>query len=619
MANKSELIALYTEAKAAYYDGEPIMNDAEFDELESKLKALGTDVQTVGAPERAGKVKLPVQMGSLDQLYNEEELARWLGKIPKNTRLICTEKLDGNSGLLEYTNGVLTASFSRGDGVEGANNLRHTIRIPSVPKTVNKTIQYVRGELIVSKDAWNDHVSKATRNRAGKLYANARNFVAGFLNGKEGEASMYPHITFVAYEIVGSKLSKHDQLSALHFNGFVTPAYVTLVADEASYSEMEDVVRNLVKFSDYELDGIVVDVDEPATRDALPWSDLNPGYARKLKLINDAATATTVVTGIEWNPSKDGLLKPLVYFEPVQLCGVTISKASGHNALNIKTRGIAVGSRVVIVRSGDVIPYIRDCLDPQPFVMPQCSKWDDTETNLLIVGGEFDATVKCRQLEHFFGVLEVEHIGAGNIARLYESAGITTPIDAILANDSVYEAVLGVVGARARASLREKLSAVEPHVLFAAFDVLGRGIGRRTLKRLFETYPWEGVLAGKYSVADIAKVDDIGEKTATKIVEGLPELRAMYETIAHSVQFVKPKEVAASGKFAGEVFCPTGVRFTPEHVQAVENEGGVVTDTMGKSVTVLVAKDPNSNSSKIGKAKASGIRVISLAEFVDML
>ena len=237
----------------------------------------------------------------------------------------------------------------------------------------------------------------------------------------------------------------------------------------------------------------------------------------------------------------------------------------------------------------------------------------------MIVGGEFDATVKCRQLEHFFGVLEVEHIGAGNIARLYESAGITTPIDAILANDSVYEAVLGVVGARARASLREKLSAVEPHVLFAAFDVLGRGIGRRTLKRLFETYPWEGVLAGKYSVADIAKVDDIGEKTATKIVEGLPELRAMYETIAHSVQFVKPKEVAASGKFAGEVFCPTGVRFTPEHVQAVENEGGVVTDTMGKSVTVLVAKDPNSNSSKIGKAKASGIRVISLAEFVDML
>jgi DNA ligase (NAD+) len=608
----------YLAAKDAYYAGAPTMDDATFDALERTIAVTNPELLLqIGAPERGGKTPLPAPMGSLNQVFNQAEFARWAAKYPADTLAVVTEKIDGNSALLKYKNGILMSSFSRGNGIQGANNLRHTRLMSSIPQQIgNSFTGLIRGEIAILKEDW-DEVRELATTHSGKDYANARNFTAGFLNGKTGMKGLYKYFKFVAFEIIDTQLSKQQMITALRAAGFTVPVTDAIPLRTLTFDSCRKLCNEMVEGSKFEADGIVVDIDAPSSRDqAVDPDDLNPSHAIKIK--PEAGAATTTIVVVAWCASKDGLLKPTLHFEPVQLAGVTIRKASGYNAKYVFDNGIGPGAVVIIKRMGEVIPRCDEVLVAAEVEMPLHAQWGDTGVDLYTTNAADQIEIDKQILEHFFAKLEVEHVGAGNVEKLY-AYDITNPIDAITTTQHVYTEAFGSNGKKAHSSLHGKLNDVTPARLFAALGSFGRGMGERKLTALFNVFPFEQVLSGPITTVDIATIDGFENKSARKILDSIDSAREHWEAVRTYVTLAAPKAIVTGGTLSGQVFCPTGVRLSPDIVEKITSQGGQVTDTFGSRVTTLVAKDKNSGSSKIQKALDKGIVVISLDQLNDML
>jgi NAD-dependent DNA ligase len=604
-------LTLYYTAKSAYYDGEPIMADEAFDRLEVELAKTNPEIlKHVGYSDRTGKENLPVLMGSLNQIRNEKEWKAWKATFPTNRDLVFAEKIDGNSCLLQYVNGTLVNSWSRGDGVQGASNIRHTsmMRLPQF--ILNGFTGFVRGELVVPKKDWPALQVEATRE-----YANARNFVAGFLNSTEGQPELYKYFYFVAFEIIGSNSSKISEIENMSAMGFDIPDY--LVADtNTTYSAVEHNIKMMIEDSVYELDGVVVEVDSAKYRKFTPTEDdLNPPYSVKIKLIS-AGTETRVL-GVEWSVSKDGLLKPVILIEPISLTGVTITRVTAYNAKFVVDQGIGIGAVVLVVRSGDVIPKLVQVLEPAEVILP-AGQWNKSKVDLISITDDGNMEMQAKQMHYFFHKLEIDFIGEGAVAKLMDFGH--TEIHKIINNPDILGAAIGENGRKAAVMMKKILVSTTPQRLFAALGLFGRGLGERKLKVVFDKYPVEKVLSSKIKLEEYCELPGYDVTSATLLVENSAVARAVFDQIKDSVRFIRPAEkVLGAGVFTNQILVATGVRLSPELIEKVQAQGGAVSDSFGKTTTILVAKDPKSTSGKMGKAHALGIKVISLAQLMEMV
>ncbi len=611
-------LALYKSAKEAYYAGNPIMSDDEFDSLERKLVKTNPEILlSVGSAERSGKTKLPRPMGSLNQVHDQRELTLWLQKNPDDK--IILEKIDGNSCLLEYKNGKFVNSYSRGDGQFGSNNSRHLIHI-FIPKFIGKFTGTIRGELVISKKNWPE-VKRIAESVSNREFANSRNFIAGFLNGSTGIAAIYPYIDFIAFDIY-SKFHdaqyKSDNINELVCAGFKTPKCEISLRSFETYDTLENDMKNIIAESEYELDGIVIENNRAMYRNmTVDLDDLNPSYAVKIKPKSQGEVST--VTGVEWNVSKDGLLKPVVHFDSVSLTGVTITKASGYNARNVVESGIGVGATVLITRRGDVIPCVEKVLVPAEVVLPNNSTWDANNVELIATDLKSSFDIGVRKLEYFFSKLGVDHMGPANVYTL-ATMGIDTPVKAIKVSRQLYEEFIGVNGAKAYNMLHEILLSIKPELLFAALDSLGRGIGERKIRALLEVISLEDFLAGNVTVAQITAIHGFEAKTASLIVKNLPIALDQYNAVSKFINFdvAKTTEIT-TGKLSNQIICATGIRIKDDVLSKVTAEGGTIVDGLTSAVTILVAKDKNGTASKIEKARAKGVKILSLDEFLTLL
>jgi DNA ligase (NAD+) len=602
-------IQLYHNAKESYYAGDPIMCDDAFDHLERELIKTNPEILLqVGAEVRGGKVQLPIMMGSLNQVHNQRELDNWNRKFLGDRVLM--EKLDGNSVLVSYKDGKFYESFSRGNGLLGANNSRHTVRMRSIPKFIGINC-LVRGELIIKKCDWLT-VKSIAESKTGKTFANSRNFIAGFLNGSIGIAEIYPYIDFVAFEIidyVGSKSSMIDTLASFNFK---TPKYI-IAQNTAEYLPLQSLLKIMINDSPYELDGVVVEanIENRPTVDA---DDLNPTYAIKIK--PPSTSETTTVKSVEWNCSKGGLLKPVVWFEPVQIGGVTISKASGYNAKNIFDNGIGPGAIVTVTRQGDVIPCVSSVIAPvEPDPVPH-STWDANGVELIQMSG-FERQRELKKLDYFFNKLEVEFIGPKNAEKLYD-AGVKNAVDVFNSSEQFFVQILGVNGKKAWNIFQEKISSVDPARLFASLDSFGRGIGERKLRALIDGVGIEKFLNGSFVKDDILALRGFDTTSAEVIIENYKHAISQYTLIQEFVSFNQTAErIVHSGHMSGEIICATGFRFKPDQLEMIISAGGVVEDGVTSKTTILVTKDPSSSSSKIKKARERGIKIITPDEFLS--
>lgn len=627
-----QLVAILTEASDQYYngEGESFLSDSQYDALELMLKGIDPKnpyLLEVGSAVRGGKVPLPDPMGSLDQVY-EGDTERWIIQNRwQDEDFVLSDKLDGVSGSAYFdARGILKVAYSRGKATEGADVTRHAKHLSNMPQRISSALS-VRAEVIIPVRDFPE-LRNELLSRSGRLYKNPRNTVAGRMNASESPQAFYDKTRFVVTSTFDNTVSRIEQLERCRKEGLEVVHYVVVKGRDLNDEFLTNYLNERRKESIYELDGIVIDLDNAKLRKQLAErqarerpTDYNPPFARKFKVPGEDNLAETTVTQVLWRVSKAGYLKPRVEIQPVDLVGVTITYATGFNAKFIKEKGIGPGARIQITRAGDVIPYIQGVLEPASggAQLPTEDefgdmKWTDGDVDLYLADPSGNAESNLYRIIDIFKHWEVPFLRQGSIEKLIE-AGFDSAEKIILASETDLKRVVGdSAGSKIYEGLRAKLNPIELPSLVGGSQTLGRGIGTRKMTKLCEALQLTniGQLAG-LDVAEIARVDGFERKTAEVIVRNMSKFLAFAEAIAGHYTLAAPKAKVVGGALESVVAVFTGVRDKALEGK-IADAGGTVGSSVNAKTTHLVCKDPSSNSSKMQKARDLGVAVISLEE-----
>ncbi len=597
-----------------------LISDEQYDALERQLKAIDPKnafFLEVGSDVRGGKVPLPFKMGSLDQVY-EGDTEKWVAQYKlERSHFVISDKLDGTSVALIYDRkGNFLSAFSRGNGTMGADITRHIKKLKCVPKKIEKGPLQLRAEAIIPIAEW-PKVKAETLSRSGREYKNARNYVAGKMNASDSDPVFIDNLHIVITSVESDELGKTQQLELVRNSGFLTNYYEVAAG---AYLNDDMLTKHLTSRraydaggSKYELDGIVLDVDDAAERKALPktTSSLNPTFARKFKVADAANYAETEVTDVLWRLSKAGYAKPRVEIKPVDLAGVTITYATGFNAAFIRDNDIGPGAIIKITRAGDVIPYITGVVKGSTAKMPDQSvlgKMSYTPGDVDLVLDDLDShpDVRYYRILDAFKTLDVPHLRQSAVEKLIAD-GFDSEAKIIKATEAELKASAGdSAGKKIYAGLRAKLNPVDLALLAGASQTLGRGIGTRKATRIIKAF---GTL--DVTLEQLLTVDGFEKKTAETFMRNLPKFQAFLSEIDgfYSIaEAVKPPE---DGDLKGVVVVFTGVR-DKELEAKIVSKAGTIGSSVNKDTTHLVCKDPSSGSSKMKKAADLGVQIIDL-------
>ena len=404
--SEEELISMIQYANHVYYNSAvALLTDNEFDILKEYTETKypnNTQLKDIGAPIiEKNKVALPYEMASMDKIKPDTNaLTNWLQDYSGEYVLSC--KLDGVSGLYVVENHVAKL-YTRGDGQIG-QDITHLLSVLKLPVHNGYAI---RGEFIIPKQTF--------ETKYKTVFANPRNLVSGIINAKKID-SKTQDLHFVVYEVVHPALKPSEQMRTLVElkHEVVRNQTFTSITNELLSEKLLDWRQNY----DYEIDGVIVADDK-----IYPRISGNPEHAFAFKMVISDQMAECKVVDVLWAPSKNGLLKPRVRIEPVRLGGVTIEYATGFNGKFILDNKIGVGALIQIVRSGDVIPYIKGVtVAAEKAKMPeQAYTWSETHVDVILENFSEDSTVREKNATGFFTTLEVDGLSSGNIKRLFKA------------------------------------------------------------------------------------------------------------------------------------------------------------------------------------------------------
>lgn len=615
-AGRKRLDALLQEAEEAYTNRLPIISDRAYDALHEfltnaaeppivdKPEKIQKVAKRVGAPVPANdtrKVTIPHWMGSMDKVKDGRGLAAWQREFPGDC--IVSDKLDGVSALVVVQPDKTMRMFSRGDGRIG-QDITGLVPILGMGGFSSKALEpgtAVRGELIVTRSDFANSLS-------GRM-ANARNAVAGLVNSKKPDLDTATVVGFVAYELVKPNgLAIGQQLSKLKSMGFTTVWHQKLKKGFSS-DELRGILLKRKQDSPFEIDGLIVQHDQPGH---IQESGGNPQYAFAFKSLDAQETSPAHVIEVEWNASKDGLLKPTVLFQPIRISGVTIQRATGFNAEFIEQNNIGPGAVIEVTRSGDVIPYILRVITPAPkgAQMPSDDwQWGATRKDAVLVS-KGSREVQVKLLASFFKSLGTFGVAEKSIEKMYD-AGYTTVKKVLNVKPEQLQHVEGFSITKASSTCEAVRQAVDKAScvqLMDASNAFGPGFGERKLKAVITGLGVNGMqlAAGNKdpTMNELLVIPGVQQKTAEGFVAGLKEFRRFLKEqgLSCSAVAVPPAPPVAKqgqtgftgwvegvmGKGKNVVF--TGVR-SQTLERLIESLGGVVKSSVSINTDVVVFAD----------------------------
>jgi DNA ligase (NAD+) len=617
--NEKMLTSMIQYLNKMYYNSQPILTDNQYDiikEYTDKKFPSNITRTEIGAVIEKNKAQLPYEMASMDKIKPDTgALQEWAQKYKGPYVLSC--KLDGVSGLYT-TEGPVPKLYTRGNGTVG-QDISHLIQHLKLPKTKGIAI---RGEFIIPRTLFDTKYKDK--------FANPRNMVAGIVNHKTiNEAIKDVH--FVAYEVImpsGKKPS--DQMKFLQILNVESVLYKVepTLTNEMLSDLLVDWRQNYI----YEIDGVIVTNDEVYSR-----THGNPDHAFAFKMVLSDQKAEAKVIDIIWTPSKDGLLKPRVQIEPIQLGGVKIEYATGFNAAFILNNNIGIGATIELIRSGDVIPYIKSVIVPAPEPkMPSVPYvWNSTHVDIMLENASEDATVKEKNITGFFKGIEVDGLGAGNVVKII-GAGYDTVGKIIKMTEQDFLKVDGFqkkMAAKIYNGIKEKIDKASLPTIMSASNMFGHGFSETRLVPIIETYP--DILVSKESnevkVKKLTEIKGMATKTASAFVEKIPDFIVFLKDTGLEGKLQVPKEAAVSEPvikkpdhpFNGKTIVVTGL--TEKVIEdRVKSIGAKFGSSVSKNTDILVAKMVTESSGKMDKARelnktlAKPIQIISLDEFLDL-
>lgn len=596
-----------------YNTGDSTLEDIKYDLVKDVLQKRDPDyVPKVGAKLRVGenRVKLPFWLGSADKIVPEsKELDKWLVKN-KASSYVISDKLDGVSCLFEFKNGK-TRLYTRGDGEIGADisYLANYFKLPKLQDSI-----FVRGELILTKKIFETKYKNKVIN--GRQYKNPRNMVAGLIGGKTAREGL-KDIDFVVYEIVGDSMPKpSEQLKQLTGLGFNVVYYEIL--SSISVEKLKTTLIRRRKESDYEIDGIIGQTNLPYDRN----TSGNPDYLFAFKMLSDVHQTT--VEKVEWNISKWGQIKPVVIVEEINAGGITMKRATAHNAKYVLENKLGPGAVIKITRSKEVIPYIVEVVhqaeEPQMPDIPY--SWDKNNVNIIIK--DADEIMCIRFLSDFFKHLGIKHVSEATVSKMFNNK-LNNLLKIVGASK---QRLLQVPEFQERSAERiftnihEGLQNVKLALLLGASGILGYGIGVKRIESLLRAIPdlltVYKTKTEKQNMEMVMAVDGFSEITATKIVSNLKFAELFLKKMAPYTTVREEKRV--SDKMQGQKIVMTGFR-SKEMEDKIIAMGGQVVGSVSKNTTILVIKEKKDDklSNKEMKAQELGIKIYSREEFEKIL
>ncbi len=613
-------------------------------------------------PEPIGRMsKLPIWMGSTTKMnHGTGQLRIFTSKFDGPWTV--SAKLDGASALYVNENGKYKL-YSRGKGDRGQNisEFLKYLQLPSL-----KTGQMVRGELIIKKSLF---TAKYKRGDSGDMekHRNSRNAVAGMVNKVGSNASkgvetpftemqlaFISDIDFIVYELITDKLQK----CSVQFTQMVE-LFTSKVAAHESLKEVDDDTLSLIydeyaEELDYEIDGLVVCSDHEYDR---PHGK-NPEYIRAYKKPLTGLTGIATVQSIEWNVSKDGMIKPVVIFDKIEMDGSSITRASGYNAKNIIDNKIGPGAVIEVIRSGGIIPKITKVIEQcEVLQMPKLAYvWSDTKVDIFVDyanGDEFSEEkrdMNVKKLYYFLTKMGTKGIGEKTMGRMYDEGIRTIPqlitvnlIDLNFLGDKTAQNIVKTI--------QDSRKNLTLPVLCGASMIFGRLLGVKRFEIIFEQYPnimeMDIVLTNdvKAITTLILKIDGFADKTAKQVAEGfedmirfLEELREanilpapMIQEAAVSKQVLSQNEKAASHQdlptqavapksnaskeISGLNILITG--FRDEVMKAfILQSGGKIPSSFTKATNMLIIKDDSVSNTKTKTAEDRGLIIMTKDQFI---
>lgn len=363
----ANLVKQLRAASDAYYNRRPVLTDAEYDALEDELRKADPNnafLKRVGAPTSGAwtKVAHDIPMGSLIKVQDTSQLKGWYRKqgLQAGDDVVVSEKLDGISIALRYEGRKLVRGVTRGDGVTGEDITRNVMMMQGAVKmlpskwsdgTPVPDLVFVRGEIICRKSDFGKHF---------KGESNPRNTASGTAK-RQSNASKCRYLTIKAYQLLPNLDSKATELRQLGHAGFQVP-YWHLCQDQsevkAVYQEYVDTKRALL---DYDIDGLVIELDDTSKRDALGMINRRPKGAVAFKFPHEQKPS--FLRNIRWQVGNSGRVTPVAEFDVVNLAGANVKQASLHTVERVEKLKLFRGCRILVSRRNDVIPMVEANLD----------------------------------------------------------------------------------------------------------------------------------------------------------------------------------------------------------------------------------------------------------------
>ena len=632
-----------SEAANAYYNtGVAIMSDHEYDQLYDELEALeketgivlsGSRTQKVGfeAVSSLRKVRHESRMLSLDKTKIPDELEAWLGD---NTGFL-SWKLDGLTLVLTYEEGRLVQAVTRGNGEIGediTNNALHIIGIPS--KIPFKGRMVVRGESLMK---YKDFEIVNSTTEEGSKYKNPRNLCVGTVRNLDPKVTAERNINFFAFNLVSAdgydNNSFKERLDWLNTLGFQSVHGVTVTA--SSLKEKIEDFKSSIAENEFPSDGLVLMLDDVAYGNSLGETSHAPRNGMAFKWKDE--TADTKLIEVEWSASRTGLLNPVAVFEPVELEGTTVSRASVHNASIVKQLKLGIGDTLTVYKANMIIPQILENKTASgslslPEVCPVCggstqimTSDDDVET-LHCVNKECPAK-HIGRFEHFVqrDAMNIIGMSTATIETLVDE-GIIRNFSDFYHLDKFRDKIVSLegFGEKSYQKLHEAIENSRSTELSRVLLAIGiPNIGRAASR----------LITGKYKTPEelicltaeqLTSIDGIGDVLASEYVRFFADddKRNEFLKLIEELEISTSEETENNSFITSKTFVITGSvsiwKNRSELKAFIESKGGKVSSSVSSKTDYLINNDKESGSAKNKTAKSLGIPIISEEDFKNM-
>ena len=640
----NELVDTLNKAAKVYYSGtDEIMSNLEYDRLYDELKTLEDETGIVLAGSPTHKVgyetlsELPKEeherpMLSLDKTKSVEELAAFAG----THKSLLSWKLDGLTVVVTYRDGELYKAVTRGNGYVGeviTPNAKVFVNLPA--KIPYKGELVIRGEAIITYSDF-ERINRSIEEDENK-YKNPRNLCSGSVRQLNNRITAERNVRLIAFALIRADgvdfgNSRQKQFEWLKGQGFEVVEYK--IVDETSVADAVEYFSKAITDNDFPSDGLVLLYDDIAYGESLGTTAKFPRNAIAFKWADEMAL--TRLKCVEWSASRTGLINPVAVFEPVELEGTTVSRASVHNVSIVRELKLGYNDEIKVYKANMIIPQIAENITGSatieiPKVCPVCGgptgikKANDTES-LYCLNPDCQAK-HIKRFEHFVSrnALNIDGISSQTLEKFIDRGFIKNYTDLYHLNN--YEDEIVGMDGFGRKSYDNIIESVEKsrtvtldHVIYA----LGiGGIGLANARLVSRHCNEDPEAVADITIEELMSVDGIGDVLAQSFREYFDDVnnRRLYNELLAELKL--QKEVRdTSSPVAGKTFVITGSvnHFTnrDELKAFIETLGGKTTGSVSAKTDYLINNDVTSNSSKNKKARELGIPVISEEEFIKL-